>query len=539
MSKKVTFGNKATKKILEGANIVADAVKVTLGPKGRNVVIDTELGSKHVTKDGVSVARAIKLKNPLKNLGASILKEAASKTGDMAGDGTTTSTVLAQAILKESAKTISAGSNPIELKRGFEIAEKYIISELEKLSKTVSTDEEIIQVASISANSDSEIGNLISEAVSRVGVNGGYNIETSSNGKDFLEVVEGYKIDKGYESIVFVNNPEKQTSLLEDACVFITDGKLSNLNLVHLLAQEANRIGKPIVFIADDFDDRVMTYLTINIVQSGLKTLAVRYTCISETQVNLLKDLCTLGGGKFFHREFLKEINGIQLSDLAKFKTIKSNRYSTSFIRHPELESFAEEHIQLLQKQLESTSDQFGVLQLKERLAKMSQGVAIIRVTAPTEVELKEKKDRVDDALAATRAAIEEGIIPGGGTSWIKILNPLKEIKSGLTFENEDQEIAFDIILKAIQAPLKQIVTNSGSSSEVILNKIKESGLGYNAKTMEYVDMFEAGVIDPLKVARLALINAISVASILLSIDVAITNDSTFSPMGYSGMGGM
>jgi len=539
MSKKVTFGNKATKKILEGANIVADAVKVTLGPKGRNVVIDTELGSKHVTKDGVSVARAITLKNPLKNLGASILKEAASKTGDMAGDGTTTSTVLAQAILKESAKTISAGSNPIELKRGFEIAEKYVISELEKLSKEVSTSEEIVQVASISANSDTAIGSLISEAVGRVGVDGGYSIETSSVGKDFLEVVEGYKIDKGYESTAFINNPEKQSSLFEDAYVFITDGKLSNLGQIHSIASEASKLGKPIIFIADEFDSRVMAFLTINNVQGTLKTLAIRYTCITDTQVNILKDLCILGGGKFFHREVLNEIGAIQVSDLAKFKKIESNKYSTSFISHPEMEDCVKSHTELLKKQIESASDQFEAIKLKDRLSKMSQGVAIIRVTAPTEVELKEKKDRVDDALAATRAAMEEGIIPGGGTSWIKILDPLKKIKSELTFENEDQEIAFDIILKAIQAPLKQIVTNSGSSSEVILNKIKESGLGYNAKTMEYVDMFEVGVIDPLKVARLALINAISVASILLSIDVAITNDSKSSSMSYPGIGGM
>lgn len=540
--KMINFGEDARKKILEGVNTLADAVKVTMGPKGRNVAIDKSFGAPTVTKDGVTVAKEIELEDKFENLGAQMVKEVASKTSDVAGDGTTTATVLAQAIYREGVKLVAAGHNPMDLKRGIDKAVNEIISELKKISKPISSHEEIKNVAAISANSDYEIGDFIADAMKEVGKQGVIQIEEAKGMKTTLDVVKGMQFDRGYLSNYFVNEPEKMEVNYEDAYVLIFDKKLSSLKDLVPILEKVVRTGKPLLIIAEDVEGEALAALVLNRLRANLKIVAVKAPGFGDRRRDMLEDIAILTGATVISEEQGMKLESATIEQLGLAKRIRCDKDNTTIIDgHGKAEN-VQARIKVITKQIEDTTSEYDREKLQERLAKLSGGVAVIRVGAATESEMKEKKARVDDALHATRAAVEEGIVPGGGVALIRSKKVLSTFREKVSSE---ERFGIDIIARAAEEPLRQIVANGGHEPSVILNKVVESSKaseGFDAKKECFVDMFAEGIIDPTKVTRSALQNAASVASLLLTTECMIAErpkDEKAAPAmggGYPGM---
>ncbi len=542
MAKEIFFGDKARNGLYAGVTKLADAVKVTMGPRGRNVLIQKSFGAPNITKDGVSVAREIELEDTLENMGAQLVKEVASNTADEAGDGTTTATVLAASIFKEGLKNITAGANPIEVKRGMDKAANTIIEELKKSAKEVKDKKEIAQVATISANSDENIGNLIAEAMEKVGKDGVITVEEAKGINDELEVVEGMQFDRGYLSPYFITNSEKMTAELENALILITDSKITSLKDLIPLLEQTQQTGRPLLIIADDVEGEALATLVLNRLKGVLNIAAVKAPGFGDRKKEMLKDIAILTGGTVITEELGLTLEKTTIDQLGQAGRVVIDKDNTTIVDGKGDKAAVEARIKEIKAQIENTTSEYDKEKLQERLAKLSGGVAVIKVGAATETEMKEKKDRVDDALSATKAAVEEGIVIGGGAALVKAGN-----KVDLKLEG-DEQIGADIILRAIKAPIKQIAENAGFDAGVVANQVSNSdnpNEGFNAATGEYVDMFEAGIIDPLKVERVALQNAVSVASLLLTTEATVSDipekNSTTAPMApdMGGMGGM
>jgi chaperonin GroEL len=519
-AKIVTFGDASRNKLVEGVNTLANAVKVTLGPKGRNVVIQKSFGSPIITKDGVTVAKEIELTDKLSNMGAQMVKEVASKTADKAGDGTTTATVLAQAIVKEGMKFVAAGMNPMDLKRGIDKAVTAAVEELGKLSKDCTTSKEITQVGSISANSDETIGKLISEAMDKVGKDGVITVEDGKGLQDELEVVEGMQFDRGYLSPYFINNPDKQEAVLEDPYLLITDRKVSNIrDLIPILEQVA-KSGKPLLIIAEDVEGEALATLVVNNMRGILKTCAVKAPGFGDRRKSMLEDIAVLTDGTVISEDLGLTLEKVTLEQLGKAGRAEINKEDTIIINGAGTKEKIADRVKAIQVQIDEATSDYDKEKLQERLAKLSGGVAVIKVGAATETEMKEKKDRIDDALHATRAAVEDGIVAGGGVALIRARASIKDLKG----TNPDQDAGIKIVLRAMEEPIRQIATNSGDSADVVVAKVAEGtgSFGYNAATSTFGDMIEMGVIDPTKVTKTALVNAASIAGLLLTTDCAI-----------------
>lgn len=542
-AKMINFGEDARKKILVGVNTLADAVKVTMGPRGRNVAIDKSFGSPNVTKDGVTVAKEIELEDKFENMGAQMVKEVASKTSDVAGDGTTTATVLAQAIYREGVKLVAAGHNPMDLKRGIDKAVIEITAELKKISKPISSHNEIAQVGTISANSDTTIGNIIAEAMEEVGKQGVIQIEEAKGMETTLEVVKGMQFDRGYLSNYFVNDAERMEVNYEDAFVLIFDKKLSSLKDLVPILEKVIRSGKPLLIVAEDVEGEALAALVLNRLRANLKIVAVKAPGFGDRRKAMLEDIAILTGSTVISEELGMKLEATTLEQLGVAKRIRCDKDNTTIIdgqgQKPEIEA----RVKQIKKQIEDTTSDYDREKLQERLAKLSGGVAVIRVGAATESEMKEKKARVDDALHATRAAVEEGIVPGGGVALIRAQKVLEALRAKAT---NDERFGIDIISRATEEPLRQIVANGGHEPSVVLNKVRENtsaNFGFNAKEERYEDMVACGIIDPTKVTRSALQNAASVASLLLTTECMIAErpkDDKAAPMpaggGYPGM---
>jgi len=542
MSKEIFFGDNARNGIFNGVTKLADAVKVTMGPRGRNVLIQKSFGAPTITKDGVSVAREIELEDTLENMGAQLVKEVASNTADEAGDGTTTATVLAASIFKEGLKNITAGANPIEVKRGMDKAAAAIFEELKKSSKEVKDKKEIAQVATISANSDETIGNLIAEAMEKVGKDGVITVEEAKGINDELEVVEGMQFDRGYLSPYFVTNSEKMTTEMDNPLILITDSKISSLKDLIPLLEQTQQSGRPLLIIADDVEGEALTTLVLNRLKGVLNIAAVKAPGFGDRKKEMLKDIAILTGGTVITEELGLTLEKTTLDQLGQAARVVIDKDDTTIVDGKGEASAVEARVKEIKTQIESTTSEYDKEKLQERLAKLSGGVAVIKVGAATETEMKEKKDRVDDALSATKAAVDEGIVIGGGAALVKAGNGVS-----LTLDG-DEQVGADIILRAIKAPIKQIAQNAGFDAGVVAHKVSTSenpNEGFNAATGEYVDMFEAGIIDPLKVERVALQNAVSVASLLLTTEATVSDvpekNATQAPMApdMGGMGGM
>ena len=521
-AKQVTFGDISRNKLIEGVNILANAVKVTLGPKGRNVVIEKSFGSPVITKDGVTVAKEIQLEDKLQNMGAQMVKEVASKTADKAGDGTTTATVLAQSIVKEGMKFVTAGMNPMDLKRGIEKAVTAAVSELDKISKPCSTAKEITQVASISANSDENIGKLISDAMTKVGKDGVITVEDGKGLQDELEVVEGMQFDRGYLSPYFINNPEKQEAVLEDPFVLLYDKKISNIRDLLPVLEGVAKAGKPLLIIAEDVEGEALATLVVNNMRGILKTVAVKAPGFGDRRKAMLEDIAILTNGQVVAEELGLTLEKATVEQLGRANRVEVSKENTIVIGGAGEKSAIEARVKSIQTQIESASSDYDREKLQERVAKLAGGVAVIKVGAATEMEMKEKKDRIDDALHATRAAVEDGIVAGGGVALIRAKNAIKNVKGS----NPDQDAGIKIVLRAMEEPIRQIATNSGDSADVIVAKVSDGtgNFGYNAATGEFADLVETGVIDPTKVTKTALVNAASIAGLLLTTDCAIND---------------
>jgi len=542
-AKEVKFGVEARDKMVQGVNILADAVKVTLGPKGRNVVLERSSSPPLVTKDGVTVAREIELKDKFENMGAQMVKQVASKTAEVAGDGTTTATVLAQAIVKEGMKFVVAGMNPMDLKRGIDKAVEAIVIELKNISKPCTTFKEIAQVGSISANSDSSIGEIIADAMSKVGKEGIITIEEGSGLENELDVVEGMVFDRGYLSPYFINNQEKQEAVLDNAFVLIYDRKVSNIRDLLPILEKVAKASRPILIIADDVDGEALATLVVNNMRGIIKVVAVKAPGFGDRRKAILQDIAVLTGGKVIASELGLSLDKVELEDLGQAKKVEINKDSTTIIDSSQKEAVAA-RIEEIKKEISLSDSGYEIDSLQQRLAKLGGGVAVIKVGAATEIAMKEKKDRVEDALYATRAAVEEGIVAGGGVALLRARHALKNLK----VENEDQEAGVKIIMKAVEAPIRQIVSNCGDEQGVVINKV-ESGIGaygYNAGTGEFGDMLEMGVLDPTKVTRSALQYAASIAGLMLTTECMISDLSiSESPLklpnlgGFGGMPGM
>jgi chaperonin GroEL len=540
MAKEIHFSDKARSGLFEGVTKLADAVKVTMGPRGRNVLIQKSYGAPHITKDGVSVAREIELEDTLENMGAQLVKEVASNTADEAGDGTTTATVLAHAIFKEGLRNITAGANPIEVKRGMDKASVAIIEELKKISKEVKDKKEIAQVATISANSDESIGNLIAEAMDKVGKDGVITVEEAKGINDDLEVVEGMQFDRGYISPYFVTNAEKMTCELESPIILLTDGKVTSLKDLVPLLEQVQQSGRPLLIIADDIEGEALSTLVLNKLKGVLNITAVKAPGFGDRKKEMLKDIAILTGATLITEELGLTLEKVTLEDLGQAGRVVIDKDNTVIVDGKGDKSAVEARVNEIRAQIETTSSEYDKEKLQERLAKLSGGVAVIKVGAATETEMKEKKDRVDDALSATKAAVDEGIVIGGGAALVKAS---KAVKLDL---KDDEAVGAEIILRAMYAPMKQIAQNAGFDAGVVADKIANSAdanSGFNAATGEYVDMFEAGIIDPLKVERVALQNATSVASLLLTTEATVSDipeekSPEMPPMG-GGMPGM
>lgn len=540
MAKDIVFSDNARNGLYEGVKKLADAVKVTMGPRGRNVLIQKSYGSPVITKDGVSVAREIELSDTLENMGASLVREVASKTADQAGDGTTTATILAHSIFKEGLRNITAGANPIEVKRGMDKASTAIIEELKKISKEVKDKKEIAQVATISANSDESIGNLIAEAMEKVGKDGVITVEEAKGINDDLEVVEGMQFDRGYLSPYFVTNAEKMTCELEHPMILVTDAKVTSLKDLIPVLEQIQKIGKPLLIISDDVEGEALATLVLNRLKGVLNISAVKAPGFGDRKKEMLKDIAILTGATVITEELGLSLEKATLNDLGQAGRVVIDKDNTVIVDGKGDGEAVKSRVGEIKSQIEKTTSEYDREKLQERLAKLSGGVAVIKVGAATETEMKEKKDRVDDALSATKAAVEEGIVIGGGAALIKAASAVKLELSG------DEKVGSGIILRAIQAPLKQISTNAGYDAGVVADKVlsnKNANFGFNAATGEYVDMFEAGIIDPFKVERIALQNATSVASLLLTTEATIAEIKENKPApampDMGGMGGM
>ncbi|HKW03348.1 MAG TPA: chaperonin GroEL [Vicinamibacterales bacterium] len=540
MAKQIVYGEDSRQQILRGVNALADAVKVTLGPKGRNVVIDKKFGSPTITKDGVTVAKEIDLKNPLENMGAQMVREVASKTSDTAGDGTTTATVLAQAIYREGLKMVTAGANPMELKRGIEKAVEGIVGELKNLSKPVS-GKMIGQVGTISANSDDTIGNIIAEAMEKVGKDGVITVEEARSMETSLDVVEGMQFDRGYLSPYFVTDPERMECVLENPVILIHEKKISSMKDLLPLLEQVARGGRPLVIIAEDVDGEALATLVVNKLRGTLQVAAVKAPGFGDRRKAMLEDIATLSGGRAITEDLGIKLENIKMEDLGKAKKITIDKDNTTIVEGSGAQSAIEGRVKQIRTQVEETTSDYDREKLQERLAKLVGGVAVIKVGAATETEMKEKKARVEDAMHATKAAVEEGIVPGGGVALLRCVKVL----DGLKLEH-DQKVGADIVRRAIEAPLRWIATNAGVEGSIVLEKVKESkdaGFGYNAATDKYEDLVKAGVIDPTKVVRSALQNASSIASLLLTTEAMVSEipeEKKEAPMPQGGgMGGM
>ena len=541
MAKEIFFSDEARSGLFKGVTKLADAVKVTMGPRGRNVLIQKSYGAPHITKDGVSVAREIELSDNLENMGAQLVKEVASNTADEAGDGTTTATVLAHAIFKEGLRNITAGANPIEVKRGMDKACSAIIDELKALSKEVKDKKEIAQIATISANSDENIGNLIAEAMERVGKDGVITVEEAKGINDDLEVVEGMQFDRGYLSPYFVTNSEKMTCELDNPLLLLTDAKITSLKDLVPLLEQVQQSGRPLLIIADDVEGEALATLVLNKLKGVLNITAVKAPGFGDRKKAMLNDIAILTGATLITDELGLTIEKATLAELGECSKVVIDKDNTVIVDGKGDASAVKARINEIKAQIKVTTSEYDREKLQERLAKLSGGVAVIKVGAATETEMKEKKDRVDDALSATKAAVDEGIIIGGGAGLIKAGSKINlDLK-------DDELIGSDIILRAISAPMKQIATNAGYDAGVVVDKVMNSAdknLGFNASNGEFVDMLEAGIIDPLKVARVALLNATSVSSLLLTTEATISDvkeEPTPAPAmpDMSGMGGM
>lgn len=538
MAKEIFFSDKARNGLYEGVSKLADAVKVTMGPRGRNVLIQKSYGAPHITKDGVSVAREIELSDPLENMGAQLVKEVASTVADEAGDGTTTATVLAHSIFKEGLRNITAGANPIEVKRGMDKASAAIIEELKKMSKEVKNKKEIAQVATISANSDETIGNLIAEAMDKVGKDGVITVEEAKGINDDLEVVEGMQFDRGYLSPYFVTNSDKMTCEMENPVILLTDTKITSLKDLIPVLEQVQQSGRPLLIIADDLEGEALATLVLNRLKGVLNIVAVKAPGFGDRKKEMLKDIAILTGATLITEELGLSLEKTTLAELGHASRVVIDKDNTVIVDGKGNKDAVAARANEIKTQISTTTSEYDKEKLQERLAKLSGGVAVIKVGAATETEMKEKKDRVDDALSATKAAVDEGIVIGGGAALIKASQAVK-----LTLEG-DQKVGAEIILRAVFAPMKQIAQNAGFDAGVVADRIAntaDKNLGFNAATGEYVDMLEAGIIDPLKVARVALQNATSVASLLLTTEATVSNipepKSAMPDMG--GMGGM
>jgi chaperonin GroEL len=533
-AKEIVFSDSARSKLVEGVNILANAVKVTLGPKGRNVVLERSFGSPIVTKDGVSVAKEIELADKLQNIGAQLVKEVASRTSDDAGDGTTTATVLAQAIVREGLKYVAAGLNPLDLKRGIDKAVIAAVEELKKISKPTTTSKEIAQVATVSANGEESIGQRIAEAIDRVGKEGVITVEDGKSLDDELDVVEGLQFDRGYLSPYFINDQDKQVAVLEDPFVLLHDKKVSNIRDLLPVLELVAKAGRPLLIIAEDVEGEALATLVVNNIRGILKTVAVKAPGFGDRRKALLEDIAILTGGQVIAEETGLTLEKATLAELGQAKRIEVGKENTIVIDGAGDTKNIQARVKQIRVQIEEASSDYDREKLQERVAKLAGGVAVIKVGGATEIEVKEKKDRVDDALHATRAAVEEGIVPGGGVALIRV----KQAISGLKGANADQDAGVKIVLRALEEPLRQIVTNAGEEASVVVARVAEGtgNFGYNAQTGEYGDLVESGVLDPTKVTRTALQNAASIAGLLLTTDATITEaPKNAAPAGQAG----
>ncbi len=519
MAKQIIFSEDARKSILKGAEILAKAVKATLGPKGRNVVIDKKFGSPTITKDGVTVAKEIDLEDPYENIGAQLVKEVAEKTSDNAGDGTTTATVLAEAIYREGLKNVAAGSNPMALKRGVDKAVVVVIEELKKISKPVKDKKEIAQVATIAANSDTKIGELIADAMDKVGKDGVITVEEAKSMATTLEVVEGMQFDQGYLSPYFVTDTEKMECSLEEPYILIYEKKISIIKDMLPLLEKIARSGKPFLIIAEDIEGEALATLVVNKMRGVLSCAAVKAPGYGDRRKAMLEDIATLTGGKAITEELGRKLESIELDELGRAKRVRIDKENTTIVEGAGSSEDIKGRISQIKKQIEQTDSDYDKEKLQERLAKLSGGVAVINVGAATETEMKEKKARVEDALHATRAAVEEGIIPGGEIGLLRSIPSVEKLKL-----EDDEQIGANIIKRALEEPLRQLVSNAGVEGSVIVEKVKKekTNMGFDAEKNEIVDMLEAGIIDPTKVARTALLNASSIASLLITTEAVI-----------------
>ena len=542
MAKEITFNTQAREKLKAGVDALANAVKVTLGPKGRNVVIDKKFGAPHITKDGVSVAKEIELKDPIENMGAQMLKEVASKTADIAGDGTTTATVLAQAIVTAGLKNVASGANPMDLKRGIDKAVEAVVADLKKISKTVGNDnDKIKQVGSISANNDEAIGTLIADAMAKVGTEGVITVEEAKGTETEVKTVEGMQFDRGYLSPYFVTNAENMEADLENAFILIYDKKVSTMKEILPVLEKTAQTGRPLLIIAEDVDGEALATLVVNKIRGALKVAAVKAPGFGDRRKAMLQDIAILTGGQVISEETGLKLENATLEDLGRAEKITVDKDNTTIVNGTGSKEGIAGRIAEIKAQIDKTTSDYDREKLQERLAKLAGGVAVLYIGAATEVEMKEKKDRVDDALHATRAAVEEGIVPGGGVALIRASKALEKMKGA----NDDEQTGIAIVVRAIEEPLRQIVANAGGEGAVVVNKVRggKDDYGYNARKETYENLIEAGVIDPTKVVRVALENAASIAGMLLTTECVISDIKEDAPsmpaMPGGGMGGM
>src|SRR5438045_231075 len=541
MAKQIVTGENSRQAILRGVNILADAVKITLGPKGRNAVIEKKLGAPIITKDGVTVAKEIELQDPLENMGAQMVREVASKTSDVAGDGTTTATVLAQAIFREGVRTVAAGASPMALKRGIDKAVEVAVGEIKRLSREVKGDM-IAQVGTISANTDKQVGSIIAEAMKKVGKDGVITVEESKTMETTLEVVEGMQFDRGYLSPYFVTDPERMECVLEDVHILIHEKKISSMKDLLPLLEQTAKMSKPLLIIAEDVEGEALATLVVNKLRGTLQCAAVKAPGFGDRRKAMLEDIAVLTGGKAITEDLGVKLENVKLEELGKAKKVTIDKDNTTIVAGAGKASEIEGRIKQLRMQVEETTSDYDKEKFQERLAKLVGGVAVIKVGAATETELKEKKARVEDAMHATRAAVEEGIVSGGGTALLRCLPALEKLKL-----HDDEAIGVNIVKRALEEPLRQIAVNAGHEGAVVVGRVRESkdeNFGFNAETDEFGDLVKGGVIDPAKVTRLALQNAASIVSLMLTTEVLIADFSGEEKMaaagaGHGGMGGM
>src|SRR6266436_4758187 len=545
MAKQIVIGENSRQAILRGVNILADAVKITLGPKGRNAVIEKKFGPPVITKDGVTVAKEIELQDPLENMGAQMVREVASKTSDVAGDGTTTATVLAQAIFREGVRTVAAGASPMALKRGIDRAVEVAVGEIKRFSREVKGDM-IAQVGTISANTDKQVGSIIAEAMKKVGKDGVITVEESKTMETTLEVVEGMQFDRGYLSPYFVTDPERMESILEDVSILIHEKKISSMKDLLPLLEQAAKIGKPLLVLSEDVEGEALATLVVNKLRGTLKCVAVKAPGFGDRRKAMLEDIAILTGGKVISEDLGIKLENVKLEDLGRAKKITIDKDNTTIVEGNGKHSDIEGRVKTLRAQIEETSSDYDREKLQERLAKLVGGVAVIKVGAATETEMKEKKARVEDALNATRAAVEEGVVPGGGLALVRASKALEKFQINAEGEGDpDEQIGVNIVRRALEEPLRQIVQNAGKEGAVVVEKVrssKDSSYGFNAATEVYEDLVRAGVIDPAMVTRIALQNAASIAGLMLTTEAMVSelpDDDKSSPAMPGGMGGM